>query len=68
MNGRKLYVMPETTAIGVARTRNPESTSPISLRGPRTIPSSPRMIFQLNVRRRKLVKNGAITRNSSSAL
>ena len=33
------------------------------LRGPRIGPSSPSRIFQLIVRIRKLVKNGAMTRN-----
>ena len=39
-----------------------------SLSGPRTMPLSERMIFQLMVRSRKLVKNGAMTRNSSRFL
>ena len=40
----------------------------MSLSGPNRMPSSPRMIFQLWVRSRKLVKNGAITRNNRRLL
>ncbi len=65
MNGRKLYVMPEITAIGVASSRKSSGTTPMSLSGPSSRPLSLRMIFQEIVRSRKLVKNGATTRNSS---
>ncbi len=57
--------MPKITAIGVARSRKSSGTSPISLSGPSSSPLSARMIFHEIVRSRKLVKNGATTRNSS---
>ena len=60
--------MPAMTAAGVARTRNSGGRKPRSFSGPNRIPSSPRMIFQLCVRSRKLVKNGAMTRNSRTFL
>ena len=65
MNGRKLYVMPEMTATGVASSLKSSGTRPMPLRGPRRSPESARMIFQAMVRSRKLVKNGATTMNSS---
>jgi len=68
MNGRNAYVMPAMTAIGVARMWNCSGSRPIALSGPSTGPESPRMIFQLIVRSRKLVKKGATTRNSSRFL
>ena len=40
----------------------------MSLSGPRIMPLSAKMIFQLMVRSRKLVKNGAMMRNSSRLL
>ncbi len=70
MNGRKLYVRPQTTASGVASTRSPEvqPSQPVTsrtcsvFRAPTTGPPSARIVFQARVRIRKLVKNGAITR------
>jgi hypothetical protein len=70
MNGRKLYVRPHTTAIGVASTRSPAvqpsqlvtSRTCSVLSAPTTGPPSARIVFQARVRIRKLVKNGATTR------
>ena len=56
--------MPATWAIGVPRMLNvPGSRPKVCLSGARIGPSSPSRIFQLIVRIRKLVKNGAMTRN-----
>ncbi len=60
--------MPAMTAIGEARMWNSWGTIPSALSGAITGPESLRMIFQLIVRSRKLVKNGATTRNSSRFL
>ena len=68
MNGRKLYVMPAMTAAGVASNWKSAGMRPMSLSGPRTMPLSDRMIFHEMVRRRKLVKNGAMTMNSKRFL
>ena len=68
MNGRKLYVMPATTANAVPVTLTACGIRCASLSGPSTGPSSPRSTFQLIVRIRKLVKNGAMTRNSRKFL
>ena len=68
-NGRYWYVSPVTTASGVSRTLKFSGTIPrVSRMIDRNGPSLPRMIFQLIVRIRKLVKNGAMTRNSRTAL
>lgn len=73
MNGRKLYVRPQTTAIGVARTRF-DSVQPSQLVTSRTCrvlststtaPPSARIVFHASVRMRKLVKNGAMTSTST---
>ena len=68
MNGSRLYVMPATTAPGVDRTRKSSPSSPRSLSGPNKSPLSARMVSQEIVRSRKLVKNGAMTRNSRRLL
>ncbi len=66
MKGRKLYVRPQTTAIGVASTRSP-SVQPSQLVTSRTCSafsastttlSSARIVFHASVRMRKLVKKG----------
>ena len=56
--------MPAMTAAGVASSWKSAGMMPMVLSGPRKIPSSEKMIFQDRVRSRKLVKNGAMTRNS----
>ncbi len=61
--------MPVSWASGVpSRLKSPLMKWKVCLSGPRTGPSSPSRIFQLIVRIRKLVKNGAMTRNSSRLL
>ena len=68
MNGRKLYVMPEITAIGVASSRNSGGTPGMRWIADTMGDVSARRIFQEIVRSRKLVKNGATTRNRSRFL
>ena len=65
VNGRKLYVMPEMTATGLARTLKFCGTSPRFLSGPSRRPSSPRMNFHCTVRITNVTKNGTrIMKNS----
>ncbi len=75
MKGRKLYVRPQTTASGVARNAVAAEVKPSQLvtsrtcsvlRAPTTGPPSARIVFQASVRIRKLVKNGAMTRISTT--
>jgi hypothetical protein len=68
MNGRKLYVRPATTATGVYRSEKSGDRIWASFNTPRIGPLSLSRICQLIVRIRKLVKNGAITRNNRTFL
>src|SRR5204863_483033 len=68
MNGRKLYVSPLITAIGVAIRRNESSNSPQPFRVPSRKPLSARISFQESVRITKLVKKGRITSRSRTFL
>ena len=61
-------MIPAMTAAGVARSRKSSGRRPASLIGPSRRPLSARMIFHEIVRSRKLVKNGAMTRNSRTFL
>ena len=64
-NGRKLYVRPSTTAIGVASSRPSGPSRCTSRSSPTSAPLSDRMVFQASVRTRKLVNIGATTATSS---
>ena len=65
MNGRKLYVMPATTATALAVTFMSCGISVQALAASSTTkPSSARICRQAIVRRMKLVKNGATTSTS----
>ena len=65
VNGRKLYVMPDTTATGPASTRKSSGRRPKFFNGPKSTPSSARMKFHCTVRITNDTKNGTKIRKKS---